>query len=159
VAAVNAAPVYGDYAAAAEQYAYDNAWHPSHLPAFDTAEQSAEEAYQEETYYQQDKVIPVPERSTYGAGFPHRLPWMDVNNATVATVRNVSDEWWVPVHFPKADYLLKVDTGVRVNVILAADLSRLGYRVGDLLHTTVFLVGFNKAVDCRTASWSSQSTN
>jgi hypothetical protein len=104
VAAVNAAPVYGDYAAAVEQYVYDNAWHPSYLPAFDTAEQTAEDAYQEEVYYQQDEVMPVTARATYGAGFPHRSPWMDVDNAAATTVRNVSDEWWVPVHFPKTDY-------------------------------------------------------
>jgi hypothetical protein len=141
------APAYSDYAAAAEQYQFDNPWAPSYLPAFDTSEQAAEEAYQDGVYYEQEEVIPDSASPvTYGTGFPHRLPLAHVDAAFQHTVRSTVNEWWVPAHFPTADYLLKVDTGARVNVWSVADLSRLGYRMSDLLPTSVFLVGFNKAL-------------
>lgn len=85
-----------------------------------------------------------PFRGTYGRGDPHRQT-AHTGEAAVKQVRD-ANEWWVPIHFPGGDYLIKVDTGARVNVLSVADMSRLGYSYTDLKRSSVYLVGFNRAV-------------
>jgi hypothetical protein len=81
---------------------------------------------------------------TYGLGFPHHQEVLE--EADTATVRDSNFDWWTPIHFPCCDYLIKVDMGARVNEISMADLSHLGYTLRDLSPSTVFLVGFNRAI-------------
>ncbi len=68
-------------------------------------------------------------RATYGLGTPHG---QCEATTTSQEVHDWSNEWWFPVHFPRSDYLMKVDTGARVNVMSIADLSRLGFTMRDL---------------------------
>jgi hypothetical protein len=127
-------------------------WNPSYLPEFDDPEEAAETAYAGDRYYAQDELVTRRNaevvRETYGSGTPHRScealsARQDQPNTQV---RDLSNEWWVPVHFPRSDYLMKVDTGARVNVISVADLSRLGYDMRDLVPSGICLVGFNRVV-------------
>ncbi len=140
---------YSDYDANRDSYFQRSAgWYPSYLPEFPTAHGAAS-AYEEGFYAEANEVsevVPVHARLTYGGGYPHRRFPARMDAATTDTVSPSPDEWWVPVRFPTSDYLVKVDTGARVNVMSVADVARLGYRLSDLKPTTVYLVGFNKAV-------------
>ncbi len=138
VSNVGTHPFYSDYAANQEQLQYPG-WNPSYLPEFPQPDVAAEVAYADEV----EATFPPQERLTYGLGSPHRQAAID--DATVRTSCAHSD-WWTPIHFPRCDYLIKVDTGARVNVISVADLSRLGYMLRDLVPSSVYLVGFNRAV-------------
>ncbi len=103
-----------------------DAWQPSYLPEFDYAESGAASAYDENAFVQQDELLVAdPGRQTYGPGFPHRR--------NMATLK-------------QGDYLIKVDTGARVNILSVADASRLGYDYRDFEKSPVFLVGFNRAI-------------
>jgi hypothetical protein len=79
----------------------------------------------------------------YGHGLPHCRP----HQVHEASVSSIPHEWWTPVHFPRADYLFKGDTGARVNVMSIADLSRLGFDFCDLTPSSILLMGFNRSIE------------
>ncbi len=145
------AELYSDYDANRDHhYHHSAAWYPSYLPEFPTA-QGASAAYEEAFYAETNEVRDVvPESApfwmTYGRGDPHRRAAVAMDTNAMTTVSSSPDEWWVPIKFPAHDYLVKVDTGARVNVMAMSDLARLGYRSSDLSPTSVYLVGFNKSV-------------
>ncbi len=81
---------------------------------------------------------------SYGYGTPHRQRFQQINEASAVSPN--LHEWWVPVKFPSSDYICKVNTGARVNVLSLADISRLGDQLSDLSPSSICLVGFNMAV-------------
>ncbi len=148
---VATAPVYSDYAAT-QEHRQNTAWPPHYLPQFQDAGEASAAAYdgyqfaQDEVITGQDALQRVTDNVglSYGYGYPHRRSWHDINETS--TVSPPVHEWCVPVNFPRCDYICKVDTGARVNVISLSDLSRLGYTRSDLQPSQVCLVGFNKSV-------------
>ncbi len=153
---VNTAHGYSDYAAT-QEHRQQTAWPPHYIPQYNYGEGAAAEAY--DAVYEQDEVVPgdallhrLGQRVglSYGYGTPHRQgPWHRGQRHVTYNVDEVSpcpSEWWIPVKFPRADYLCKVDTGARVSVLSYADISRLGYTLRDLSPSHICLVGFNKVI-------------
>jgi hypothetical protein len=154
---VGATPMYSDYAAT-QEHQQQTAWPPHYLPQFDYSEAAASAAYeggysQDEVYATGDTVLSrLSQRVglSYGYGSPQRQHVArtrpDPRRYDINEVSDDFSEWWVPVKFPQCDYLFKVDTGARVNVLSMADLSRLGYQIRDLTPSNLCLVGFNRVV-------------
>jgi hypothetical protein len=143
-----AAPGYSDYIANQGQRQLSR-WPQNYTPEFQDPAEAAEEAYASYYggFYAQDELSVHDARVglTYGHGIPHRRQHQ-VFEAAPAQVETNFNEWWTPVHFSRADYLFKVDTGARVNVMSVADLSRIGFDFCDLAPSSVLLMGFNKAI-------------
>ncbi len=154
------APVYADYAATHEHQQH-TAWPPHYIPQYEPEHGAAAAAY--DGVYEQDEVVAgdsvlhrLGQRVglSYGYGSPQRRrhPFMpphrarDTRTHEINEVSDPANEWWIPVKFPNNDYLFKVDTGARVNVMSFADLARLGYTLQDLVPSNICLVGFNKVI-------------